>query len=128
MIQKETWISFTDKSNAEWGQVFHLYKGFFRKKSSISFFFKGSIKKIIPPKEIYKGFKLKFFIKGNIFRGLIINTKYNFLQNDLFKVNMNINNCILIKKKQTPVSKHFLGPILKKINRKKIILLFKVII
>jgi hypothetical protein len=39
-------------------------------------FIKGSAKVVEPPRLEYKGFKLKFILKGHICRGLLIRTKY----------------------------------------------------
>ena len=47
----------SDKTNIKWMKVIHLYKGFNRKTSSISFYIKSSVKKVRPPKLEYKGFK-----------------------------------------------------------------------
>jgi ribosomal protein L14 len=105
-------------------QVFHLYKGFYRKSSQIGFFIKGSARVVEPPRLEYKGFKFKYNKKGDICRGLIVRNKYNINRNDGSAVYFNQNSIIMIKKKQDIKSKYLYGPISYKIKRKKFLNLF----
>ena len=99
MIFKQTWLSVADNTNVRWVQVFHLYKGFFRKSTKLGFFIKSSARVVEPPRLEYKGFKFKFNKKGDICRGLIIRNKYNVFKNDGSSVYFKANNTILLKKK-----------------------------
>ncbi len=125
MIFKETWVSASDNTNVRWLQIFHLYKGFKRKSSSIGFFVKGAAKIVEPPRIEYKGFKFKFNKKGDICRGLVIRGKYKINRFDGSLVNFKTNNVILLKKKQEPKSKYLHGPVSITLKRKKFLTLFK---
>jgi len=124
MIFKQTWLSISDNTNVRWLQVFHLYKGFYRKSSQIGFFIKGSARVVEPPRLEYKGFKFKYNKKGDICRGLVVRNKYNITRNDGSVVYFNQNSIIMIKKKQDIKSKYLYGPISSKIKRKKFLNLF----
>nr|QCU82602.1 ribosomal protein L14 [Pseudourostyla cristata] len=124
MIQKQTWLSIADNTNVKWLQIFHLYKGFFKKQTKIGFFVKGSARVVEPPRIEYKGFKFKFNLKGDICRGLFIRGKYNIYKHDSSTIYFKKNNIILIKKKQDLKSKYLYGPITKMLKRKRFTLLF----
>ncbi len=124
MIQKKTWLFITDNTNVIWLRIFHLYKGFFRKKSTTGFFVKGSVRIVEPPRIEYKGFKVKFNKKGDICRSLLVRTRYVFLRADSSLIRFKNNSGILIKKKQELKSKYLYGPISKNVRKKKFLLLF----
>lgn len=125
MIFKKTWLNVADNTNVEWLQIFHLYKGFFRKTTTVGFFVKGSARVVEPPRIEYKGFKVKFNKKGDICRGLLIRTKYKNCRHDGSTNYFNNNSLILIKKKQDIKSKYLFGPISYLLKRKKFLSLFK---
>jgi len=124
MIFKQSWLSIADNTNVRWVQVFHLYKGFYRKSTKIGFFIKSSARVVEPPRLEYKGFKFKFNKKGDICRGLIVRNKYNIFKDDGSSVYFKSNDTILLKKKQDIKSKYLYGPISYKIKRKKFLNLF----
>jgi ribosomal protein L14 len=128
MLQKESWIYISDNTNVRWVKIFQLYKGFFRKKTSVNFFVKGSSRIIEPPRLEYKGFRYKYNLKGDIVRLLIIRLNYNSILNDNSFIKFNINSSISIKKKQDLKSKFLNGPISKNFKRQKFLTLFKVVI
>ena len=99
MIQKQTWVYATDNSLAQWIKVFHLYSGFRRQFSSISFYIKGSIRIIKPFIIYYKGFQVKKLKQGMIVRGLISRQVYICLyKTTVFHITKK-NTILLIKKK-----------------------------
>ncbi len=124
MIFKQTWLTVSDNTNVRWLQIFHLYKGFYRKSTKIGFFIKGSARVVEPPRVEYKGFKFKFNKKGDICRGLIIRNKYNVYRIDGSSIFFNSNNTILLKKKQEVKSKYLYGPVSNELKRKKFLSLF----
>jgi len=124
MIQKKSWLSISDNTNVKWIQIFHLYKGFYKKTTKIGYFIKGSARVVEPPRIEYKGFKFKFHLKGDICRGLYIRGKYNIVKNDSSVIYFKKNNVILIKKKQDLKSKYLYGPISKCLRRKRFATLF----
>jgi len=125
MIFKQTWLNVADNTNVEWLQVFHLYKGFHRKQTSVGYFVKGSARTIQPPRIEYKGYKFKFNKKGDICRGLLTRQTFPLCRLDGSRVVFDQNSTILIKKKQNPKSKYVLGPTTLLLRRKKFKTLYK---
>lgn len=128
MIFKQTWLSVADNTNVRWLQVFHLYKGFYRKSTKVGFFIKGTARVVEPPRIEYKGFKVKYNKKGDICRGLIIRNKYNTKKLDGSSIYFLSNNTILLKKKQDVKSKYLYGPVSYAIKRKKFLTLFSTVL
>ncbi len=125
MLQKQSWLSIADNTNVRWVKVFHLYKGFHRKKTKAGFFIKATARVVEPPRLEYKGFKFKFHKKGDICRGLIIRHSYNINKEDGSVIFFKNNEVILIKKKQDLKSKYLHGVVSKTLKRKKFLTLFK---
>ena len=109
-------------------QVFHLYKGFHRKRTGLGFFIKGSARIVEPPRIEYKGFKFKFNKKGDICRSIVVRTKFPTKRLDGSVLYFKYNNALLIRKKQDLKSKYVFGPVSSTINRKKFKSIFKTII
>lgn len=128
MLQKATWLFVNDNTNVRWLRIFHLYKGFHRRATSVGFFVKGSARIVEPPRVEYKGFKYKYSIRGNICRSWIIRANRLISNPDARGIRFNENCGIIIKKRNDPKSKFLLGPITRKIGRKKLLTLFKVVI
>ena len=128
MIFKKTWINISDSTNVEWVQIFHLYKGFNRKKTGIGNFVKGSARVVEPPRLEYKGFKYKYNVKGDICRGIIVRTRYVIRRNDGVVIFFKANNMILIRKRQDVKPKYIYGPTSEKLKRKRFITIFKTVI
>lgn len=128
MIQKQTWLSVADGTTVKWLQTFHLYKGFFRKKSFIGDFIKGSARVVSPPRYEYKGFKFKYNVKGNICRGLLIRSTYPFRTITTSTLRFNTNSTVLIRKKNNIKSKYLYGPVPRGLARKKFRTNFRTII
>jgi large subunit ribosomal protein L14 len=128
MIFKQSWVGVSDNTNVKWLQVFHLYKGFYRKATKVGFFIKGTARVVEPPKLEYKGFKRKFNKKGDICRGLIVRNKFNIVKKDGSTLKFKHNNVILLKKKNEIKSKYLYGPVPTQLRRKKFLNLFKKIV
>lgn len=128
MICRKTWVSISDNTNVNWLQIFHLYRGFFRRTSSIGFFIKGSARSVEPPRIEYKGFKFKFNRKGDICRCIIVRVVKPLVKLDGSVVRFKKNNGLLIKKKQDLKSKYIFGPSTTLLKRKKFKTLFRKIL
>jgi large subunit ribosomal protein L14 len=115
MIQKNSYLIPCDKSGVYLTKVFHLYRGFNRKISYLGDFIKVTVKRSRPLNSLAKKMKLK---------ALIVRTKKIVFKSDRTFVSFNFNNCILLKKRTTSYGKRMVGPILKNINRKKILFSF----
>jgi len=101
-----------------------LYKGFFRKVTTQSYFVKGSARVVEAPRIEYKGFKYKFNIKGDISRLLIIRHNRSSIYADGSNMKISHNAGITIKKKSNPRSKFLHGPVSKRLQRKKFLTLY----
>jgi ribosomal protein L14 len=128
MILRLSWLNISDNTNVRWLQAFHLYKGWKRKSTSLSFFVKGSARVVEPPRIEYKGFKFKFSKKGDICRSILVQTSYLNYRFDGSSIILPSNNGFLLKKKQDLRSKYIFGPVSKTFKRKKFKTLFKKII
>lgn len=127
MIQKQTWLTLSDSTSALWFKTFHLYGGFFRKKSYIGDYIKGSVRVVKPQLGFYKGFITKKIKKGYIRRSLILRS---FLIINKLNINFkfNSNASLIIKKKNLILSSHIIGPTSNKLKNKRLLLLFKYIL
>ena len=128
MISKETWLAISDNTNVRWLKVFHLYKGFQRRHSTLGLFVKGSARVVEPPRLEYKGFKFKFNKKGNICRSLLVRCVFKLRRADGSSLWFLGNSGVLIKKKQNIKSKYIQGPTTVNLKRKKFKTLFKTVL
>lgn len=128
MIKRQTWLNVADSTTVVWLQTFHLYKGFKRLTTFQGQFIKGSAKIVTPPRLEYKGFKLKFNVKGDVCRSLITRVNKKSGRLDGGTTTFYYNTCILIKKKQNVKSKYVLGPVEKLLRRKKFKSIFKLLV
>lgn len=124
MLLRLSWLSIADNTNVRWLQVFHLYKGWKRKVTTLGFFVKGSARVVEPPRIEYKGFKFKFSKKGDICRSIIVQVAYKNSHLDGSKLVLPTNNAFLLKKKQDLRSKYIFGPISRTFKRKRFKTLF----
>jgi len=128
MICRLTWVSIADNTNVNWLQVFHLYRGFHRKQSSVGFFIKGSARSVEPPRVEYKGFKFKYNRKGDVCRAILLRTRFPLKRNDGLVAYFPSNTGLLIRKKFDLKSKYLFGPAPSSLKRKKLKTLFKTIL
>lgn len=128
MLSKQSWLHTADNTNVRWLRLFHLYKGFDRRSTTVGFFVKGSARVVEPPRLEYKGFKFKFNKKGDICRALIVRVRRPLWRYDGSTSSFQVNNGILIKKKQNVKSKYIHGPATFHIHRKKFKALFKTLV
>jgi large subunit ribosomal protein L14 len=119
MLLKQSWIHISDNTNVRWLRLFHLYKGFNRRSTTIGFFVKGSATVVEPPRLEYKGFKFKFNKKGDICRAILVRCTKPLYRLDGSITLFPHNTAILIKKKQNIKSKYINGPATYHLRRKK---------
>jgi ribosomal protein L14 len=89
------------------------------------FFVKGSARVVEPPRIVYKGFKYKYSLKGDIARLFIARSRFRALYNDGSMVRFSDNSAIVIKKKQDPKSRFINGPCSRRLLRRKFLTTFK---
>jgi len=112
LILKESFLIPADRCGVEVVKVFHLYKGFNRKRSFVGDFVKISVKRVLPDNVLKKKTKLK---------SILIRTKFSVILKDGLVYYFKNNNSVLLKKRLTPRGKEILGPTSKLIRRKKFI-------
>lgn len=125
MLQKLSWVSVLDGSQAEWVRIFHLYGGFKRRSTSSGYYIKGSVRAVQPPAVYYKGFTIKYISKGVIVRALITKQSFFYLLRSGLLINSTLNTTILLKNKFTFISKYIYGGVYSLIKKKKTLFLFK---
>lgn len=128
MLIKQSWLHLSDNTNVEWLQIFHLYKGFHRRRTTVGFFVKGSAKVIEPPRFEYKGFKFKFNKKGDICRAILVRCTFPLRRADGSSVLFSSNEGVMIKKKQNIKSKYVQGLSTYHLKRKRFKTVFPQII
>lgn len=101
-----------DKCGVEFVKVFHLYRGFFRKKAQSGDFVKVSVRQTLPDNWVKKKTKLK---------GIVIRTRFRSFKLDGSTFFFNENNLVLLKKRLTTKGKELIGPITRSIKRKKFV-------
>lgn len=119
MINKLTILNNTDTSNIGFIKVFHLYGGFYRKKTKIGFYIKGSIRLL---KKKYMKNKVK---KGKIVKMIICSQKFFIKSLDNSVISNYKNKGLYLKKKNLLNSNYIIGPGFKNLNNKKILNYFK---
>jgi len=129
MIQKQTLVNLSDNSGIGLIKTFHLYNGFFRKKSKIGYYSKGSAKLLKKKKNLYlkKNVK-KSFKKGSVVKFYLVRQSYSFLKKDSSSIKFKDNSSIIMKKKNVLHSQYVSGPVISDLGKKKIMLSFKKII
>jgi len=124
VLIKESFLYVTDNTNVCWVKIFHLYKGFSRKKTYPGLFIKASARVVEPPRLEYKGFKYKYSIKGDITRSWIVRSCFKSKHLDHSTTQFITNAGVLITKKQNIKSKFLNGPLPANIRNKKTQLTF----
>lgn len=116
MIQKNSILSIFDTCGITKVNCFHIYK---KKKNFIGFFgnFLKVSTRVIIKKQEQKLRKRKII-------GILTHTKFKFTKPDNSYIKYNINACVLLKKRLTPLGKFIKGPIFYNIKRKKFITSF----
>ena len=58
--------------------------------------------------------------KGQVLKGIIVNTKFNILRNNGIKIKFNQNNAILLNEQLVPLATRITGPLTRELRTKKI--------
>jgi len=119
VVYKGTYLKPIDSSGVWLVRIFHLYRGGFRKVSSVGCFIKCSVRSTKPNNLVKKKSKLK---------GIIIHTSKEVSKKDGSSFRFKVNTTVLLKKRMTPKGKELIGPVLYNIKRKRFISSFSGII
>ncbi len=109
MLQKNSLVSPADKCGVLWVNIFHLYKGSFRKTSFTGDFVKISVRLTEPENWVKKKSKYK---------AMIVRTKKETIKRDGSWLKFDENNVVLFKKRTSSLGTEIVGPTLKTVNRK----------
>ncbi len=127
MIQKQTVLLTTDKSGLNLIRTFHLYSGFHRRWTCISFFIKGSARFAVNKKfknmSIFR--KIKKVRKGLKVKVIITRQSYLMFRFDSSVMFVKDNTCLALKKKKLLRSKYIFGPIFINFRQTRFLTLYK---
>ncbi len=128
MIQKQTYLQITDSTNGRWCQVFHLYKGSFRRYSYNGLIVKVAIKIVKAPLLYYKGLRVRLIRKGQRRRGLINFVNIAYTRNCGFTYRGYTNSTLLFGKRKQFKGKRIVGLSLRNNMKQKYLNIIKNII
>jgi hypothetical protein len=110
MLQKLSLLTVADKTGVGWLQIFHLYRGSWRRYAFIGDFVKTSIKTMIKYPKRIRGKRYKPLRPGYRCRGLLTQLVKNKFFFDRARISCYSSTLILLKKRDTFKSKSFFGP------------------
>lgn len=124
MLQKLTMARVCDHSGAGWIQTIHLYRGTWRRSSSLADYIKGAVKRIAFYPRVVKGKRYRPLRVGYVVRGLIVQTRFQrrFVDNTRFVTTT--NGVVLLKKRGVFKSKFLYGPLSRLTKKKQYLSLF----
>jgi len=114
MIQEQTILKVSDNSGAKTAKCIKVLGGFQKKYAKLGDTIIVSIQKL--RNKLKKTSKVK---KKEIYKALIIKTKTSYTNKNGFSLILNENSVALINKQGNPVGTRIIGPLPKKLKRKK---------
>jgi len=114
MIQQQTILKVSDNSGAKTVKCIKVLGGFKKKYAKLGDTIVVSVQKL--RNKLKKTSKVK---KKEIYRALIVKTKTCYRKKDGFSLILNENSVALINKQGNPVGTRILGPLPKKLKKKK---------
>jgi len=118
MLQKQTQSGVTDHSGAGWVQLFHLYRGFWRRYAFPGTYVKAAVKKIAFYPRAIKGKRYRPLRQGYVVRGLVVHTRKEFRFSDNTRYWLFANNLVLLRRRGLFKSKYIYGPLSRVLNKK----------
>lgn len=124
MFQKLTRIGVADGSGVGWLQVFHLYRGSWRRYCAAGNFLKASVRTIITFPRYIRGRRYRPVRVGFIVRGLATSARSWARFTDGSRQRFLANSCVLLKRRGLLRSKYVYVPHTRLIRRSQYRLLF----
>lgn len=118
MLQKLTKLTTTDHSGAGWLQIFHLYRGFWRRYAYLGEYTKSAVKTIAFYPRYIKGKRYRPLRIGYVVRGLVVRVRKATRFVDNTRLWSFSNNVVLLKRRGVFKTKHLYGP-LPRVTKKK---------
>lgn len=128
MLQKLSKLTTTDHSGAGWLQIFHLYRGFWRRYAYIGDYTKSAVKTIAFYPRHIKGKRYRPLRVGYVVRGLIVRSRKPNRFVDNTRLWAFSNNSVLLKKRGVFKTKHIYGPVPRTLNKKHHLSLFNYVV
>jgi ribosomal protein L14 len=119
MLQKFSHTTVSDNSGVAWLQLFHLYRGSWRRYAYIGDFAKGAVKEIAFYPLRVRGKRYRPLRKGFVVRGLVTQTvkERRFLDNT--RCQFTTNAVVLLKRRGVFKSKYIYGPLSRLVKRRQ---------
>lgn len=103
MIQKQTNLTVIDNSGVRKVQCIHIYKKPIAKLGDLILITIKQTKK--------KKYSKLNILKGNLFKAIVIRTKYNHKNSNLSYIKFDDNSVILLNKQNQPIGTRIFGPV-----------------
>lgn len=116
MIQQQTILKVSDNSGAKTVKCIKVLGGFKKKYATIGDIIVVSIQQLRNTSK-----KTSKVLKGMVFRALVVKTKTKYKKKDGSILNLQNNSAILLNKQGNPIGTRVLGPLSKKLKKKKFI-------
>lgn len=111
MVQHSTQLTTLDNSGAKIIECINVLQRHPKNRGIIGQYLVVTVKK--------KGLTTKLQ-KGQVLKGLIVNTKFNILRHNGIKLKFNQNNAILLNEQLAPLATRVTGPLPRELRTKKI--------
>ena len=115
MIQQQTILKVSDNSGAKTIKCIKVLGGFKKKYATIGDIIVISIQQLRNTSK-----KTSKVLKGMVFKALIIKTKTRYKKKDGSIISLQNNSAILLNKQGNPIGTRILGPVSRKLKKKKI--------
>jgi len=109
MVQHSTQLSTLDNSGAKIIECIHVLQRHPKNRGITGQYLIGTVKK--------KGLTAKIK-KGQVLKGVIVNTKFNILRKNGIKLKFNQNNTILLNDQLQPLATRITGPLTRELRTK----------
>lgn len=110
MIQHSTQLSMLDNSGAKIIECIHVLQRHPKNRGITGQYLVATVKK----KRLTSKIK-----KGQVLKGIIVNTKFNILRKNGIKLKFNQNNAILLNEQLLPLATRITGPLTRELRTKK---------
>lgn len=124
MLQKQTYVTVSDHSGAGWIQLFHLYRGSWRRYIAVGGYAKAAVKTIAFYPRAIRGKRYRPLRQGFVVRGMAVQTRAPLRFYDNTRHWSFANSLILLKRRGLFKSKYIYGPLSRTLNKKQYIALF----
>ena len=116
MIQQQTILRISDNSGAKTVKCIKVLGGFKKRYANVGDIVVVSIQQLRNTSK-----KTSKVLKGMVFKALIIKSKTRYKRKDGSIINLQNNSAVLLNKQGNPIGTRILGPMPKKLKKKKFV-------